>query len=66
MIDEVQDMKELIEELRHDGTLTREQSFALYGRIATLYELSYLTSEEFDAVWKELPLTTEDVVNIRV
>ena len=66
MIDEVQDMKELMEELREEGKLTREQAFAIYGRICTLYELSYLTIEEFDIVLKELPLTAEDVQDIRV
>lgn len=66
MISQLQDMKELMEELRSEGKLTREQAFVIYGRVATMYEFGHLEDSE----WKELraliPLTTDDVEDIRV
>lgn len=66
MIEKVQKMKELMEKLRNGDQLTREQAFILYGRVATMYEFSLIDKSE----WKELraliPLTTDDVCDIRV
>ncbi|MCE7934611.1 MAG: hypothetical protein DYG96_08455 [Chlorobi bacterium CHB2] len=66
MIDEVQDMKELMEELREEGKLTREQAFVIYGRVATMYEFSLIDKSEWRELMDLIPLTTDDLQDIRV
>lgn len=64
MIEEVQDMKELMEELRSEERLTREQAFVIYGRITTLYEFGYLEEDEWHELMELIPLSAEDLRDI--
>jgi len=60
------DMQELIAELRADDMLTRDQALVLHGRIATLYELGLLENQEWHTLDDALPLTIDDVRDLRV
>lgn len=66
MVDEVQDMKELMEELRGEGKLTREQAFVIYGRVCTLCEFGHITEQEWHELLDLIPLAVEDLQDIRV
>ena len=70
MMEELQQLKEvmekLMEKLRRKETLTREQSFLLYGRVATLYECSRLKKDEWRELDDLIPIAIEDLHDIRV
>lgn len=66
MVKEAETIQELTEKLRHGWRPTREQALAIYGRICTLREFGRLEKSEWEEVWALLPLTIEEVRDLRV